>query len=34
MKEEMDGQIVPVADKTPKVNDLMYMKVIPIPVLT
>ncbi|CAN6676384.1 unnamed protein product [Malus baccata var. baccata] len=27
VKEEMDGQ-VPVADRTPKVNDLMYMKVL------
>ena len=31
VKEEMDGQ-VPVAAKTPMVNDLMYMKVIVFPV--
>ncbi|XP_016647049.1 PREDICTED: uncharacterized protein LOC103322127 [Prunus mume] len=34
VKEEMDGQIVPVADKTPKVNDLMYMKVIYLTLLS
>ncbi|VVA20018.1 PREDICTED: HORMA [Prunus dulcis] len=28
VKEEMDGQIIPIADKTPKVNDLMYMKAL------
>lgn len=34
VKKELDCQVVPNSEKTPKVNEHLYMKVIAIPVLS